>query len=64
MKKVVLYTIKVIAVIILWNLSLQLISGANTFANIVGVLLLVWVVYLIVIFIINKFKKCIKNYED
>ena len=64
MKKVLLFTAKAMIIIILYNLSLQLISGANTFANIIGVLLLVWVVYLIVIFIINRFKKYIKNYED
>lgn len=64
MKKILLFTAKAMVIIILYNLSLQLISGANTFANIVGVLLLVWIVYLIVIFIINKFKKCIKSYED
>lgn len=64
MKKVFLFTAKVIIVIILYNLSLQLISGANTFANIVGVFILVWVAYLVINFIINKFNKHIKNYED
>lgn len=62
MKKVFIMTAKIMLVIILWNLSLQLISGANTFANIVGVFMLVWVVYLIVDFIINKLKT-LKKYE-
>ena len=62
MKKVLIMTAKVMLVIILWNLSLQLISGANTFANIVGVFILVWVVYLVVNFIINKLKT-LKKYE-
>lgn len=56
MKKVLIMTAKVMLVIILWNLSLQLISGANTFANIIGVFILVGVAYLIVYFIINKLK--------
>lgn len=64
MKKVLLFTAKAMIIIILYNLSLQLISGASTFANIIGVLILVWVVYLIVVFTINRFKKYIKNYED
>lgn len=64
MKKVFLFTAKIIIVIILYNLSLQLISGANTFANIVGVFTLVWVSYLVINFIINKFNKHIKNYEN
>ena len=64
MKKVFLFTAKVMIVIILYNLSLQLISGANTFANIIGVFVLVWVAYLVINFIINKFNKHIKNYED
>ena len=54
MKKVLIMTAKIMIVIILWNLSLQLISGANTFANIVGVFILVWVAYLIVYFIIKS----------
>lgn len=62
MKKVFLFTAKAMIVIILWNLSLQLISEANTFANIVGVFILVWVVYLVVDFIINKLKT-LKKYE-
>lgn len=62
MKKVFIMTVKVMLVIILWNLSLQLISGANTFANIVGVFILVWVAYLIVYFIIDKLKT-LKKYE-
>lgn len=62
MKKVLIMTAKIMIVIILWNLSLQLISGANTFANIVGVFILVWVAYLIVYFIINKLKT-LKKYE-
>lgn len=62
MKKVFIMTAKIMIVIILWNLSLQLISGANTFANIVGVFILVWVVYLVVDFIINKLKT-LKKYE-
>ena len=62
MKKVFIMTAKIMLVIILWNLSLQLISGANTFANIVGVFILVWVAYLIVYFIINKLK-ALKKYE-
>lgn len=64
MKKVFIITAKIMLVIILWNLALQLISGANTFANIVGVFILVWVAYLVIYFIINKFNKHIKNYED
>ena len=64
MKKVFLFTAKVMIVIILFNLSLQLISEANTFANIIGVFVLVWVAYLVINFIINKFNKHIKNYED
>ena len=64
MKKVFLFTAKVMIVIILFNLSLQLISEANTFANIVGVFVLVEVAYLVINFIINKFNKHIKNYED
>lgn len=62
MKKVLIMTAKIMIVIILWNLSLQLISGANTFANIVGVFILVWVAYLIIYFIINKLKT-LKKYE-
>ena len=62
MKKVFIMTAKIMLVIILWNLALQLISGANTFANIVGVFILVWVVYLVVDFIINKLKT-LKKYE-
>ena len=64
MKKVFLFTVKAMIVIILYNLSLQLISGASTFANIVGVFTLVWIAYLVINFIINKFNKHIKNYED
>lgn len=64
MKKVFLFTAKVMIVIILFNLSLQLISGASTFANIIGVFVLVEVAYLVINFIINKFNKHIKNYED
>lgn len=64
MKKVFLFTAKVMIVIILFNLSLQLISEANTFANIIGVFVLVEVAYLVINFIINKFNKHIKNYED
>lgn len=56
MKKVLIMTVKIMLVIILWNLSLQLISGANTFANIIGVFMLVGVAYLVVYFIINKLK--------
>lgn len=62
MKKVLIMTAKIMLVIILWNLALQLISGANTFANIVGVFILVGVAYLIVYFIINKLKT-LKKYE-
>lgn len=64
MKKVFLFTAKVMIVIILFNLSLQLISEASTFANIIGVFVLVEVAYLVINFIINKFNKHIKNYED
>lgn len=64
MKKVVIMAAKIMIVIILWTLSLQLISEANTFANIVGVFMLVWVAYLVVSSIINKFNKHIKKYED
>jgi hypothetical protein len=64
MKKVFLFTAKAMIVIILFNLSLQLISEANTFANIIGVFVLVEVAYLVINFIINKFNKYIKNYED
>lgn len=64
MKKVFLFTAKALILIILFNLSLQLVSEADTFANIVGVFILVWVVYLVINFIINKFNKHIKNYED
>lgn len=64
MKKVFLFTAKAMIVIILFNLSLQLISEANTFANIIGVFVLVEVTYLVINFIINKFNKHIKNYED
>ena len=64
MKKVFIMTAKIMIVIILWALSLQLISEANTFANIVGVFMLVWVAYLVVSSIINKFNKHIKKYED
>lgn len=62
MKKVLIMTAKVMLVIILWNLSLQLISGANTFANIIGVFMLVGVVYLVVNSIINKLKT-LKEHE-
>ena len=62
MKKVFIMTAKIMLVIILWNLALQLISGANTFANIVGVFILVWVAYLAMYFIINKLKT-LKKYE-
>lgn len=62
MKKVFVITAKIMLVIILWNLALQLISGANTFANIIGVFILVWVAYLIVYFIINKLKT-LRKYE-
>ena len=62
MKKVLIMTAKIMLVIILWNLALQLISGANTFANIIGVFILVGVAYLIVYFIINKLKT-LKKYE-
>lgn len=64
MKKIFLFTAKVMIVIILFNLSLQLISEASTFANIIGVFVLVEVAYLVINFIINKFNKHIKNYED
>lgn len=64
MKKVFLFTAKVMIVIILFNLSLQLISEASTFANNIGVFVLVEVAYLVINFIINKFNKHIKNYED
>lgn len=64
MKKVFLFTAKVMIIIILFNLSLQLISEADTFANIVGLFVLVEVAYLVINFIINKFNKHIKNYED
>lgn len=62
MKKVFIMTAKIMIVIILWNLALQLISGASTFANIIGVFILVWVAYLIVYFIINTLKT-LKKYE-
>lgn len=62
MKKVFIMTAKIMLVIILWNLALQLISGANTFANIVGVFILVAVAYLVIYFIINKLKT-LKKYE-
>lgn len=62
MKKILVITAKIMLVIILWNLALQLISGANTFANIIGVFILVWVVYLVVDFIINKLKT-LRKYE-
>lgn len=62
MKKVFIMTAKIMLVIILWNLALQLISGANTFANIVGVFVLVGVAYLVIYFIINKLKT-LKKYE-
>ena len=62
MKKVFIMTAKIMLVIILWNLALQLISGANTFASIIGVFMLVGVAYLVIYFIINKLKT-LKKYE-
>lgn len=62
MKKVLLFTAKVMIIIILYNLSLQLISGASTLANIVGVFLLVWVLFIVVDFAIKKLKT-LKEHE-
>ena len=54
MKKVLLFTAKAMIIIILYNLSLQLISGASTLANIVGVFLLVWLFSVVIDFAIKK----------
>lgn len=62
MKKVLLFTVKAIIIIILYNLSLQLISGASTLANIVGVFLLVWVLFIVIDFAIKKLKT-LKEHE-
>ena len=62
MKKVLLFTAKAMMIIILYNLSLQLISGASTLANIVGILLLVWVLFIIIDFVIKKLKT-LKEHE-
>lgn len=62
MKKVLLFTAKAIIIIILYNLSLQLISGASTLANIVGVFLLVWVLFIVIDFAIKKLKT-LKEHE-
>lgn len=62
MKKVLLFTAKVMIIIILYNLSLQLISGASTLANIVGVFLLVWVLFIVIDFAIKKLKT-LKEHE-
>lgn len=57
MIKVLWFTIKALIIIIAWNLGLQLVSGASTFANIIGILVIVSVAYVVVEFIINKLKK-------
>jgi hypothetical protein len=57
MIKVLWFTIKALIIIIAWNLGLQLVSEADTFANIIGVLVIVSVAYIVVEFIINKLKK-------
>lgn len=62
MKKVLLFTAKAIIIIVLYNLSLQLISGASTLANIVGVFLLVWLFFLVIDFVIKKLKT-LKEHE-
>lgn len=62
MKKVLLFTAKAIVIIILYNLSLQLISGASTLANIVGIFLLVWVLFIVIEFAIKKLKT-LKEHE-
>ncbi len=62
MKKVLLFTAKAMIIIILYNLSLQLISGASTLANIVGVFLLVWVLFIVIDFAIKKLKT-LKEHE-
>ena len=61
MRKVLWFTINVITIIIAWNLGLQLISGANTFANIAGILVIVVVIYLIAAWCNNKLLKIKKN---
>lgn len=62
MKKVLLFTAKAMIIIILYNLSLQLISGASTLANIVGVFLLVWLFFVVIDFAIKKLKT-LKEHE-
>lgn len=62
MKKVLLFTVKAMIIIILYNLSLQLISGASTLANIVGVFLLVWLFSVVIDFAIKKLKT-LKEHE-
>ena len=62
MKKVLLFTAKAMVIIILYNLSLQLISGASTFANFVGVFILVWTLFIVINFIINKLET-LKEHE-
>lgn len=62
MKKVLLFTAKAMIIIILYNLSLQLISGANTLANVIGVFLLVWLLFVVIDFAIKKLKT-LKEHE-
>lgn len=57
MRKVLWFTIKALIIIVAWNLGLQLVSGASTLANIIGILVIVSVAYIVVEFIINKLKK-------
>lgn len=57
MRKVIWFTIKALIIITAWNLGLQLVSGASTFANIIGILVIVSVAYVVVEFIINILKK-------
>jgi hypothetical protein len=61
MRKVLWFTVNVVTIIIAWNLGLQLISGANTFANIAGILVIVVVIYLIAAWCNNKLLKIKKN---
>lgn len=56
MKQVLLLVTKAMVIIIVWNLALQLISGASTIANIVGVYLIAMVIYCVVKFVVNQLK--------
>lgn len=56
MKQVLLLVTKALVVIIVWNLALQLVSGASTTANIVGVYLIAMVIYCVAKFVINQLK--------